>query len=114
MENKDDGAVDRDKSESDDGLAWKARDVLFGFRGGKEWEMPEAGEVADRPDADAATGSGFEGPLLSTDARLILTLSLSTRPPAGVCCCRDLTSSVPAPYVGTTAVLPAWSVTNQT
>ena len=58
------------------------------------------GDVPDVPDVDAATGSGFD--------RVVLVFKPSPRtsPATGVCCCRDLTSSVPEPYVGMTAVKP--------
>jgi len=61
------------------------------------------GEVLEVPDVDAATGSGFDRVW-----KLVLVLKPSPRisPSTGVCCCRDLTSSVPEPYVGMMAVKP--------
>jgi len=72
------------------------------------------GEVTDGPDADATTGSGFEYLSLPTDPLFALGISPSAIPSTGVHCSRDLTSSVPEPYVGMAAVKPDWSVTNQT
>jgi hypothetical protein len=61
------------------------------------------GDVPDVPDVDAATGSGFDR---VPNFVLVFKLSPRTSPGTGVCCCRDLTSSVPEPYVGMTAVKP--------
>lgn len=83
-----------------------ARVGYNGFGGGKEWESPEVGEVGCGPESGAVAECGCAGPCSGSgvDVYPLSKYSPTTRPSAGEVCVRDLTSNVPDPNVGTTAV----------